>query len=37
MVEIGINVEFLVGEGHATAVKFLNAGGDLMAEGPRVR
>ncbi len=25
-VEIGINVEFLVGEGHATAVKFLNTG-----------
>lgn len=36
-VEIGINVEFVVEEGHATAVKFLSAGGDLLGEGPLVR
>ncbi len=36
-VEIGINFEFVVGEGHATAVKFLTVSGDLLAEGPLVR
>ncbi len=36
-VEIGINVEFVVEEGQATAVKFLTPWGDVMAEGPLVR
>lgn len=36
-VEIGINVEFVVEEGHATAVKFLTVSGEVLGEGPLVR
>lgn len=36
-VEMGINLEFVVEDGHATVLKFLTPWGDLMGEGPLVR